>query len=212
MFGDLSRFVYSLLQKVKRNRDLPVIEKWEAYMLPSHSCFGAIEGEHFLEGTRLLSSLKKINSSFPCKEFRKDCRRFLQDLVSSVLPTVAAHSSVGQGLSFFCSEVIIGGDDSSVFHLFGKLLDELLELGGVRGSKIELAKAEFYSSVREQRQVEVSGKRSRVPISSVFAFSNQPGFRCRRTLQKVSTLVLQIISMFSWFNPYIAFRFFSWQH
>ena len=41
-FGELSRFVYCLLQKVKRSSDLPVIEKWEAYMLPNHSCFGAI--------------------------------------------------------------------------------------------------------------------------------------------------------------------------
>ena len=29
-FGELSRFVYCLLQKVKLSRDLPVVEKWEA--------------------------------------------------------------------------------------------------------------------------------------------------------------------------------------
>ena len=29
-FGELSRFVYCLLQKVKLSSDLPVIEKWEA--------------------------------------------------------------------------------------------------------------------------------------------------------------------------------------
>ena len=27
-FGELSRFVYCLLQKVKQSSDLPVIEKW----------------------------------------------------------------------------------------------------------------------------------------------------------------------------------------
>ena len=48
-FGELSRFVYCLLQKVKRSSDLPVIEKWEAYMLPNHSCFGPIAEEHFFE-------------------------------------------------------------------------------------------------------------------------------------------------------------------
>ena len=53
-FGELSRFVYCLLQKVKRSNDLPVIEKWEAYMLPNNSRFGAIAEEHFLEGTRFL--------------------------------------------------------------------------------------------------------------------------------------------------------------
>ena len=98
---ELSRFVYCLLQKVKRSSDLPVTEKWEAYMFPNHSCFGAIAEEHFLEGTRLLSSLEKINSSFLRKEFRRDCRRFLEDLVSTILSTVAARSPIGQGLSCF---------------------------------------------------------------------------------------------------------------
>ena len=43
-FGELSRFVYCILQKVKLSSDLPVIKKWEAYMLPNHSCFGAFLG------------------------------------------------------------------------------------------------------------------------------------------------------------------------
>ena len=147
-FGELSRFVYCLLQKVKLSSDLPVIEKWEAYMLPNHSCFGAISEEHFLEGTRLLASLEKINGSFLRKEFRWDCRRFLEDLLSTILSTVAARSQIGQGLSCFCPEIVIGGDDYSAFHLFGQLLGGLLELGWVRGSEVEPAKAEFHSFVR----------------------------------------------------------------
>ena len=123
------RFLYCLLQKVKRSCDLFVIEKWEAYMLPNHSCFGAIAEEHFLEGTRLLSSFEKLNSSFLRKEFRRDCRRFLEDLVSTILCTVAARSPIVQELSCFCPEIVIGSDDYSVFHLFGKLLDGFLELG-----------------------------------------------------------------------------------
>ena len=137
-FGELLRFVYCLLQKVKLSSDLPVIEKWEAYMPPNHSCFGAIPEEHFLEGTRLLSSLEKVNSSFLRKEFRRDCRRFLEDLESTILSTVAARSPIGQGLSCFCPEIVIGGDDYSAFHLFGQLLDGLLELGSVRGQRSSL--------------------------------------------------------------------------
>ena len=154
-------------------------------MLPNHSCFGEITEEHFLEGTRLLASLEKINSSFLCEEFRRDCRHFLEDLVSTLLSTVAARSPIGQGLSCFCPEIVIGGDDYSAFHLFGQLLDGLLELGWVRGSEVEPAKAEFHSFVREQRQVETSSNRSRAPINSVFAFCNQPSFRSRRNLHKV---------------------------
>ena len=189
-FGKLSRFVYCLLQKVKRSSDLPVIEKWEAYMLPNHSCFGAIAEEHFLEGTRLLSSLEKINSSILRKEFLRDCRRFLEDIVSTIFSTVAARSPVGQGLNCFCPEIVIGGDDYSAFHLFGQLLDGLLELGWARGSEAEHAEADFHYFVREQRQVETSGNRSCVLISSVFAFCNQPGFRSRRNLHKISLIVL----------------------
>ena len=160
-------------------------------MLPNHSCFGAIAEEHFLEGTRLLASLEKINSSFLRKEFRTDCRRFLEDLVSTILSAVAARSPIGQGLSRFCPEIVIGGDSYSAFHLFGRLLDGLLELAWVRGSEVEPAKAEFHSFVREQRQVETSGNRSRAPIVSVFAFCNQPSFLSRRNLHKVIIIVLQ---------------------
>ena len=188
-FGELSRFVYCLFQKLKLSRDVPVVEKWEAYMLPNHSCFGAIGEEHFLEGTRLLASLEKINSSFLRKEFRRDYRRFLEDLVSTILSTVAAQSQIGQGLSCFCPGIVIGGDDYSAFHLFGQLLDGLLELGWVRGSVVEPAKAEFHSFVREQRQVETGSHRSRAPINSVFAFCNQPSFRSRRNLHKVGTFL-----------------------
>ena len=159
-------------------------------MLPNLSCLGAIAQEHFLDRTRLLSSLEKINSSFFRKEFRKDCRRFFEDLVSTIFSTVTARSPLGQGLSCFCPEIIIGGDDYSAFHLlFGQLLDELLELGWVRGSEIEPAKVELHSFVREQRQVEAIGNRPRVPINSVFAFCKQPGFRSRRYLHKVSFMV-----------------------
>ena len=159
-------------------------------MLPNHLCFGAIEEELFLEETRLLSSLEKINGGFLRKKFRKDCPRFLEDLVRIIFSTVAARSPVGQGLSCFCPEVNIGSDDYSAFHLFGQLLDRLLELGGIRGSELEPAKAEFRSFVREHRQVEASANRPHVPIENVFAFCNQPGFCSRRILNEVGIMVL----------------------
>ena len=84
-------------------------------MFPNHSCFGAIAEGHFLDGTLCYRPLKKRNSSFLRKEFRKDCRRFLEDLVSTILSTVAVRSPAGQGLSCFCPEIVIGGDDYSAF-------------------------------------------------------------------------------------------------
>ena len=204
----------ALLQKVKWSSDLPVIEKWEAYMLPNHSCFWAIAEEHFLEGegTRPLAPLEKLNSSFLRKEFRRDCRRLVEDLVSTILSTVAARSPIGQGLNCFCTRIVIGGDNYSAFHLFGHLLEVLLEPGWIRGSEIEPAKAEFHSFVREQRQVEISGNRSRGPISSVLAFCNQPGFLSKGNFQTISIIVLWIFSISSWSNICAAFRSSIWQH
>ena len=166
-------------------------------MLPNHSCFGPIAEEHFLEGTRLVASLEKINSSFLRREFRRDCRRFLEDLMSTILSTVAARSPIGQGLSCFCPEIVIGGDNYSAFHLLGQLLDGLLEFGWVSGSEVEHAKAEFHSFVREQRQVETSSHRSRASINSVFAFCNQPSFPSRRNLHKVGILCLRLFLIVS---------------
>ena len=104
----------------------------------------------YVEGTRLLLPFEKINSRFLRKEFHRDCRCFREDLLSTILSTFAARSPVGQALSCFCPNIIIGGDEYSAFYLFGQLPDGLLELGCVRGSEDEAAKAEFHSFVREQ--------------------------------------------------------------
>ena len=127
-----------LLQKLTRSSDLPVIEKWEVHMLPNHSCFGAIAEEHFLEGTRLLSSLEKINSSFFRKEFRRECRRFLEDLVSTIFSTVAARSPVGQRLSSFCPEIVMEVTIILLSTSLGNCWMGCLNLAGSGGRKWNL--------------------------------------------------------------------------
>ena len=64
-------------------------------MLPNHSCFGAIDEEHFLAGTRLLSSLEKINSSFLRKKLRK-CRSS-HNFTRMLLSGVSVDSIIGEG-------------------------------------------------------------------------------------------------------------------
>ena len=119
---------------------------------------------------------------------------------------------VGQGLSCFCSEIFIGGDDYSAFHLFGQILDGLFELGSVRGSEIEHARAKFHSLVHEQWQLELSGNRSRVLINNVFAFSTSLASVLGGICTKLVIWCFKIISMFSWFNTCAVLRLFSWQH
>ena len=118
-------------------------------MLPNHSSFATIEQEHFLVGIRLYAALEKMSSSYLKREFRSNACRFLEEFRSTILSNVAARSKLGQGVSCFCPEKILRGDDHSAFFLYGQLLDGLVECGWEKGSMVEACKAEFQSFVRE---------------------------------------------------------------
>ena len=100
-FGELARFIFCLLQKIKKASSLPLVEQWEEYVVSNHSRFAPIEDKHFLEGTCVMAAMGKVGSHYLLKEFRREARRFLEDFVNCVLSTVAARSVIGQGLSFF---------------------------------------------------------------------------------------------------------------
>ena len=194
--GELSHFVYCLLQKIKASGSLPVIEKWENYMPPNHSSFKAIEEEHFLVGTRVHATLEKMNSQYLKKEFRGSARRFLEEFTSTVLSTVAARSRLGQGVSCFCPEITIGGDDHSAFFLFGQLLDGLVACGWEKGSTVEACKAELQSFVNDQRQLECNASRKHSDMGSVVTYlSHQSGFRSRRHLYRVNLVGFRVDSV-----------------
>ena len=185
-FGEVSHFVYCLLQKIKQSNVLPLVEMWEEYMTPNHSKFGAIEEDRFLAGSRVLSALEKLGSSYLKKDFRRDCRKFLEDFVNCVLSTVAARSAIGQGLSCFCPPVLNGGDDHAPLQLFDLLLDGLLAKRWVRGGDVEACKSEYQSFVQEQRQLERTSTRSRPDVGNVLTFcSSQAGLRVRSHLYNV---------------------------
>ena len=155
-------------------------------MLANHSKFPPIADGKFLSGTRVLAALSKIGSSYLKEEFQREAPRFLEELTTSVLSTVAARSKVGQGLSCFCPAIIIGGDNHAPLHLLGLLSDGLLERGWMKGSEIEACRAEYQSFVQEQRQLERSSTRSRPDVGGVLSFcSSQSGFRARQHLLKV---------------------------
>ena len=132
--------MYCILQKIKKSESLPLVEKWEDYMLPNHSSFAAIDEEHLLVGTRIHAALAKMSSSYLRKEFRSNARRFLDEFCSTILSTVAARSKLGQGVSCFCPEIILRGDDRSAFFLHGQLLDGLVKCGWEKGPALRLAK------------------------------------------------------------------------
>ena len=185
-FGELARFIYCLLQKIKQGSSLPLVEQWDVYLLPNHSKFPSISDGEFLAGTRVLAALNKIGCSYLKREFQRDARRFLEEFTTSVLSTVAASSKIGQGLSCFCPAIVIGGDEHAPLHLLGLLLDGHLERGWVKGSEIEACRSEYQSFVQEQRQLERSSTRSLPDIGDVLSFCcSQAGFRIRQHLFKV---------------------------
>ena len=185
-FGELARFIYCLLQKIKLWSSLPLGEQWDDYVLPNHSKFVPIADGEIPAGTRVLAALNKIGSLYLKQELQRDARRFLEEFTTSVLSTVAAGSKIGQGLSCFCPSIILGGDNHAPLHLLDLLLDGLLDNGWVKGSEIEACRSEYQSFVQEQRQLEQSSTRSRPDIGDVLSFcSSQAGFRARQHLFKV---------------------------
>ena len=196
-FGEVARFVYCLLQKIKKSLTLPLVEEWEEYVVPNHSRFATIDDKDFLVGTRVMAALDQVGSHYSRTEFRRDARRFLEEFVNCVLSTVASRSIIGQGLSCFCPEIVVGGDDVAFFQLFNKLLDGLLKKGWTRGSEVEACPAENQSLVQEQRQLERSSTRSRPHVGDVRSFCTaQVGFRARH-LYKICIVANQAFG----FNP-----------
>ena len=63
-FGELARFIYCLLQKIKKTSSLPIIERWEEYVVSNQSRFAPIDDKHFLEGTRVMAALGKVGSLY----------------------------------------------------------------------------------------------------------------------------------------------------
>ena len=119
-FGELDRFIYCLLQKIKQGSSLPLVEQWDDFVLPNHSKFAPIADGEFLAETRVLAALNKILSSYLKQKFQRDARRFLEEFTTSVLSTVAARSKIGQGLSCFCPTIIIGRDDHASAGSFAR--------------------------------------------------------------------------------------------
>ena len=165
-------------------------------MLPNHSSFTAIEEEHFLVGSRVHAALEKMTSRYLRRGFRSSVRRFFEEFTSTVSSTVVEPSKLGQGVSCFCPEIIIGGDDHSAFFLFGQLLDGLISCGWEKGSTIEACKAEFQPFVNDQRQLECHASRKHSDVSNVLSYlTHQSGFRSRRHLYRVSLVGFRVGSV-----------------
>ena len=167
-------------------------------MVPFHLCSAPIAEEHFLEETRLTKSLEKVNSKHLRVEFQKGQRHFFEGVREQHHVDCCSTFSGWARPQLFHTRDHVGGDDYSVLYISGQLIHGLLNLVRVRGSKVEAAKAEIHSFVREQHQVEQSGI-CLVSITDVFSFCfGRPGLRSCWHLYRVS--IWPKISYFSFGN------------
>ena len=142
-YGELSLFVYCLLQKIKTGGSLLIVERLENYLLPNHSLFAPIEEGNFLVGTRVHAALVKMTSYHLKNEFRNSSHRFFEEFTSTVLSTFAARSKLGQGVSCFCLEIIIGA--MTIPHSFPSdhSWTDWLRVAGRKNQTLKLAKLNF---------------------------------------------------------------------
>ena len=179
-FGELTRFIYCLLQKLWKISSLPLAKQWEEYGTPNHSRF---DEKGFLSWTRVMIALDKVGNQYLRNEFRRDARLFLEEFLNCLLSTVASRLLTGRCLSCFCPEILIGGDNVAPFQMLNNLLDGLLQKGWTIGSKIEACRAEYQSFVQEQRQLQRWATRSCLDVGDALSFcSAQVGFRARHNL------------------------------
>ena len=88
--GELARFVYCLLQNIKKASSLPLAKLWKEYVVPNQSRFPAIDKKDLLSGTQVIAALDKVGSQYLLTEFRRDARRFLEEFVIFILSNVAS--------------------------------------------------------------------------------------------------------------------------
>ena len=148
-FGEMSHFAWSLLSKVKKPSELPVVEDWESYMSPRVKDLSGISLKLFLKDHKEMDDL--LSSTAGGSSFRKTALSFLELLIEEIVGSVAATSDIGRGLSCFSADVLIGGDDSFVFKAFGVFVNRLLHAGRLSSTQVEDATNEFKSFIVEVR-------------------------------------------------------------
>ena len=142
------------------------------------------------------------------REFRLDCRCFLDRLVDKIRQTVFCSSPVSQGLYCFCPELLLAGDDVVVFDLFAKHVGSLGRCGLWSSGEVTESKAEFLSYVVEARQWHVSGGTISIDVKNVVTYlMRQYVFQSRHCLMRVFQLCCLFIESQDVAPAFIDFDF-----
>ena len=132
-YSELFHFVYCLLSKTRAVSSLPSIHQWDAYMsVEPVKKMATIPHGLFLVNRPFGEELLQAKMS-GVREFRQDCRKFLDQLVEKIHKTVYCSSPISQERCAFCPELLFEGDDVIVFDLFAKLVAGLARCGLLTG-------------------------------------------------------------------------------
>ena len=195
-YSELCHFVYCLLSKTRAVGCLPSIHQWDAYMsVEPVKKMVAIPDDLFLVNHPFGEELSQAKMS-GAREFRQDCRKFMEQLVEKIHKTVYCSSPVSQGLYAFCPELLFEGDDVIVFDLFAKLVTGLARCGLLSVDEVATSKAEFLSYVVEARRHHSESGVSVGDIKDVRVYLlRQYSFQSRHCLTRVFQLCCLFIEL-----------------
>ena len=175
---------------------LPSIHQWEEYMnVESVERFPSVPIDCFLGSYDLGKELAAGKTS-ESREFRVKCKEFLDQLIVMVLRHGSVTSGVSRGLSSFCSESLLEGENSCVFTLFSDLCRLYVGCGVLALDVSKAAVEEFTSYVAEKRRQHVDSTRSASDISNIMEFLlNDFAFQARHHVFRVFKLCCLVIEL-----------------
>ena len=157
--------------------------------------FPAVSDELFLANYEL-GQLLSASKGGEAREFRDNCRLFLDSLVEHLLSLVYATSSVSRGLYCFCPELLLEGDDLSVLDLFSRLLRVFQDSGYLTAEESIGAREEFATFVVDIRLSHKSSESRAEDIADIVTYLSKSYILLqRRNLLRVFQLSCLVVFM-----------------
>ena len=134
---------------------LPAIHEWEDYMdAKKVAGFPSIDMSSFLCSHDFRKELAAAKTS-DVEEYRTRCEDFIDRFIYLLLERPCATSGISRGLYNFCPEIMLEGNNSTVFGLFSDLCAQLRKCGVVSADGSKAAVEEYNSYVIEKRRQHV---------------------------------------------------------
>ena len=159
------------------------------------SSFAAVPIEEFLSNYAYGKELAAGKTS-EIRDFRSKCRSFLDHLVVVLLRNMAVTSKLSQGLYSFCPEIMLEGDDHTVFGLFASLCNLLKSCGVLKADESAAAVEEYHSYIIEKRRQHAGEEHAASDIPDVIRYLIRDfSFQARVHLFRVFKLCCLVIGV-----------------